>query len=463
MEAEIRPFGEQLPCMRVDPPGPISRQLAERLARVESPAASAISRGEIPVFWERSRGANVEDVDGNLYVDVTGAFFVTAAGHSNPRIVAAIAAQSEKLLHSMGCVNPNLPRVELAEKLAEIAPGELSVSYLANTGGEAVDMALKTARLYTGKNTVVACQGGFHGKTLASLAVTSKNYFREPWQPLLSGAVHVPYATCYRCPFKHTYPTCHLLCADYVEFVLTSPSSGVADVAALILEPVQGLGGVIIPPPEYLQRVAQVCRAKGILLIVDEIITGFGRTGRLFGVEHSGIMPDVMVLGKGLASGFPISAAITTPKIAACWGAEQHTSTFLGHPVGCAAALAGIAEIQENGLVARSAELGGWLETELLKLQERHPLVGDVRALGLMAAIELVTERSAKTPAAHAAEAVVQECLKRGLMATLRGGEFGNCLRLAPAFTITTEQLEFAVQVLDEALAVVSSQEALPV
>jgi len=459
MQTDTSSFGEQLSHMVVEPPGPISRQLAERLARVESPAASAISRGEIPVFWDRSLGANIQDVDGNTYVDMTGGFFVTAAGHSNPRITAAIAHQSEKLMHSMGCINPNLPRVELAEKLAEISPGELSVSYLANTGGEAVDMALKTARLYTGKNTVIACQGGFHGKTLASLSVTSKNYFREPWQPLLTGAVHVPYAACYRCPFGKEYPTCHLLCADYVEFVLNSPSSGVADVAAIILEPVQGLGGVVIPPPEYLQRVEQICQAKDILLVVDEIITGFGRTGRMFGVEHSGIQPDIMVLGKGIASGFPISAAITTSEIASCWGAEQHTSTFLGHPVGCAAALAGIAEIEENGLVTRSAESGQWLLAALKNLQSRHPLIGEVRGQGLMAAVELVTDRASKKPATQAAGVVVQECLKRGLMATLRGGEYSNCLRLAPSFTITQAQLEFAIQVLDQALAVAAEQE----
>jgi len=457
MQQKLEQLGELLPSIVVEPPGPKSCQLAERLSRFESPAASAIKSGDIPVFWEVSRGANIVDVDGNVYVDITGAFFVTVAGHSNPRITQAISQQSQKLLHSMGCVNPNVPRVELAEKLAEITPGDLTVSYIASTGSEAVDMALKTARLYTGRHMVIAFQGGFHGKTLASLAVTSKNYFREPWQSLLVGAVHVPYAYCYRCAFGLRYPACDMQCAKYLEYVLTSPSSGVADVAAVIAEPAQGLGGVIIPPPAFLHRVASICRERGILFIADEIITGFGRTGRFFGTEHSDVVPDMMVMGKGLASGFPISAMITTREIAACWGPEQHTSTFVGHPVGCSAALAGIKEIQERGLVQRSRELGNYLKQALEEIRDRHALVGDVRCLGLMATIELVKDEQTKEPAPQEAAQVVAAALRRGLMATLRGGSYGNCIRMAPSLTITREQLDFAAVTLDESLTEVES------
>jgi 4-aminobutyrate aminotransferase-like enzyme len=450
-------FGEQLPHMVVEPPGPESVALAKRLAEVEVPAASAIQRGEIPVFWERARGSNIIDVDGNLYVDVTGAMFVTAAGHANPRISGAVAEQSAQLMHSAGCINPNVPRVKLAEKLAEITPGSLCASYIGNSGGEAVDMALKTARLYTGKNTVIAFQGGFHGKTLASLAVTSKNFFRAPWQPLLAGTTHSPYAYCYRCAFDLHYPECNLLCARYLNHLLSNPSSGVADVAAVIVEPVQGLGGVIVPPPEFLGIVADTCRKRGVLLIVDEIITGFGRTGCLFAVERSQVVPDIMVMGKGMASGFPVSAMITTREIAACWEAEQHTSTFLGHPVGCAAALAGIQEILEKDLVQRSAELGAYMNGKLREMQARHPLVGEVRSIGLLAAIELVKDRQTRAPATQAAERMVKEALKRGVMATLRGGDYSNCMRLAPSFTITRDQLDFALGALDESLTVIEA------
>ncbi len=457
MTSDKPKFGEQLPHMVVEPPGPESIALANRLAKVEIPAASAISRGEIPVIWERAHGSNIIDVDGNLYVDITGAMFVTAAGHTNPRITEAITEQSTRLMHSAGCINPNVPRVKLAELLAEITPGDLIASYIGNSGGEAVDMALKTARLYTGKNTIIAFQGGFHGKTMASLAVTSKNFFRAPWQSLLTGTVHSPYGYCYRCAYGLQYPECGLLCARYLDHLLSTPSSGVADVAAVIVEPVQGLGGVVVPPPEFLGIVAETCKRRGVLLIVDEIITGFGRTGWLFAVERSQVIPDIMVMGKGMASGFPVSAMITTQEIASCWEAEQHTSTFLGHPVGCAAALAGIQEILENSLVRRSAELGAYMNDRLQEMQAHHSLIGEVRGIGLLAAIELVTDRQTRAPATHAAERMVKEALKRGVMATLRGGDYNNCLRLAPSFTITRAQLDYALGALDESLAVIEA------
>ena len=457
MEQEPKQLGELLPRIVVEPPGPRSRQLAERLSRHESPAASGIKKGDIPVFWERGRGANIVDVDGNVYVDMVGGFAVTVAGHSNPCIVEAIKQQSEKLLHSMGVLHPNVPRVELAEKLAEITPGNLAVSHIASTGGEAVDLALKTARYYTGRHTVVAFHGGYHGKTWASLAVTAKNYAREPWQPLLVGAVHVPYANCYRCPFEASYPDCDVLCARYLEYVLSFPDSAVSDVAAVIAEPVQGVGGWIVPPPEFLRRVVEICHERGILFIADEIITGFGRTGRLFGTEHSNVVPDILVLGKGLACGFPISAMVTTREIAACWESEQHTSTFLGHPVGCAAALASIKEIGDRGLVQKSRELGSYFKGALEEMKGRHVFLGDVRGLGLMVAMELVKDKQTKEPAPEAATQVVATALRRGLMATLRGGPYGNCIRMAPPLTITREQLEFAVKTLDESLTEVES------
>jgi len=457
VKQKLEQLGKLLPTIEVEPPGPKSREWAERLRKVESPAASTLQQEEAPIFWEQSRGANVMDVDGNIYVDITGAFFVTSAGHSNPRIAQAIRQQSEKLLHSMGSVNPNVPRVKLAEKLAEITPGRLAVSHIANTGGEAVDLALKTARLHTGRHMVVSFHGGFHGKTFASLAVTAKNYFRQPWQPLLTGATHIPYAYCYRCPFGLCYPACDIQCAKYLEHILSNPSSGVADVAAVIAEPVQGAGGVVVPPPEFLKRIADTCHSSGVLFIADEIITGFGRTGLLFGCEHSGVVPDIMTLGKGMASGFPISAMITTREIVADWKSEQHTSTFVGHPVGCAAALASIKEIEKKNLAKRARRLGNYLRQALERLKERHPLVGDVRGLGLMATLELVKDRETKEPAAKETARVGEAALRRGLMATLRGGRYGNCVRIAPALTITQEQLEFAVETLDKSLTDVES------
>lgn len=449
-----RPFGQQLANMVVEPPGPESRALAARLAISENPTANTIKAGEAPVFWEKSQGSNVVDVDGNQYVDVTGGFFVANAGHGHPRIVDAIQKQAGKLLHSMGSVNPNRPRVELAEKLAEITPDGLEVSHIANTGGEAIDLAIKSARLFTGKHLIVAFQGGFHGKTLASLSLTAGNYFREAWQSLLTGAAHAPFAYCYRCPMKAKYPDCGIRCADYLDHMLSYPSSGVADVAAIILEPIQGQGGIIVPPPEFLPRVSEICKKHNVLLILDEIITGFGRTGKMFACEHANITPDILVLAKGIASGFPVSAAVMCREISECWNSEQHTSTFMGHPVGCAAGLAGIQVIQEEKLVERASALGISMQSALQNLVARHPIIGEARGIGMMAALELVSDREQKTPDKAAAGRIVKESLKRGVMATLRGGAYGNCIRLAPPLNITQEQLDFAIAVLDESISV---------
>jgi len=457
---DSKPFGQQLARMLVEPPGPRSRALAARLKQFESPSANTITHGVLPVFWERAQGSNIIDADGNQYVDVTGGFFVANAGHGHPHIVEAIQKQAGMLLHSMGSVNPNIPRVELAEKLVEITPPGLDVSHIANTGGEAVDIAIKSARLFTGKHMVIAFQGGFHGKSLASLALTAGNYFREAWQPLLSGSVHAPYAYCYRCPLKASFPECGIRCADYLDHLLSYPSSGVADVAAVILEPIQGQGGVIVPPAGFLPRIAEICKKHGVLLILDEIITGFGRTGRMFACEHSNVVPDILVLAKGIASGFPVSAAVMSREIAECWHSEQHTSTFMGHPVGCAAGLAGIEVIQNEQLVERSNSMGGRLQKAILDLAARHPLIGDARGVGLMASLELVSDRASKLPDPTSAQKIVQESLRRGLMATLRGGAFGNCIRIAPPLSITQEQLEFSAQILDESFTAVENGNA---
>ena len=297
--------GTALPSMVTPPPGPQSRQLTERLGKVEPPTSSVIKRGQTPVFWERTRGANIVDVDDNVYVDLTAAFCVATAGHSNPRIVQAIAKQSETMMHSQGGLNPNRNRVELAEKLSARSPGQLSVSHIANTGAEAVETALKTARIFTGRHKIIAFQGGFHGKTMGALSVSSQNYYRLPFQNMLADTTHVPYAYPYRCPTHSEGEDCYFCDGGYLEHVLTMPDSGVADVAAIIMEPIQGHGGWIVPPRKFVQTVRRLCDEHGILLIADEIITGFGRTGHWFGMDYYDVVPDIMVVGKGPGQRFP--------------------------------------------------------------------------------------------------------------------------------------------------------------
>ena len=450
--------GVALPSIVTPPPGPESRQLTSRLSEVEPPTSSVIPRGQTPVFWERTRGANIVDVDGNVFVDLTAGFCVATAGHSNPRIVEAIAKQSATMMHSQGGLNPNRNRVELAERLADLAPGDLSVSHIANTGAEAVEMALKTARIYTGRHKVIAFQGGFHGKTTGALSVSSQNYYRAPFQHTLADTTHVPYAYPYRCP-THAADgdECYFCDGGYLEHVLTMPDSGVADVAAIIMEPIQGHGGWIVPPSKFVQKVRQLCDEHGILLIADEIITGFGRTGHWFGMNHHDVQPDIIVAGKGLASGYPISATIMTAEVADAWGPMMHTSTFLGNPVGCAASLASLAEIEERGLVQRGAELGDYFKSRLEELQQEWRLIGEVRGVGMMVGVEFVRDRTTREPAAEEGARVVDGLLRRGVIATNYGGSYHNVLKMSPPLVITREQLDRAIEALNDSLAEVET------
>lgn len=456
MEGEI--VGTELPMVKTDVPGPRSRELASRLAEHESPAASGITVDEIPVFWDQTRGATIMDVDGNRYVDLTAGFCVAVAGHSNPRIVSAIAQQAAKMLHSQGVMNPNEPRVKLVEKLASLAPDPLSVVHVVTTGGEAIETALKTARLHTGRHTVVAFQGGFHGKIGGALAVTSQSFYREPFVDVLPGVAHVPFPDEYRNPFGEGVGDSGELCANYLERVLTHPSSGVCDVAAVIMEPVQGHSGWVVPPVRFVQRVREICDRQGILLIADEIITGFGRTGELFAMNRSGVVPDILVCGKGMASGYPISAVITTPEIARSWRAYQQSTTFLGNPVASAAALASIAEVEERGLVERSRSEGAYFKQRLQEMAPRHPLIGDVRGVGMMVAIELVKDRATKEPAPDETKEMVASLLRRGIMCTNFGGTYRNVLKMSPPLVITREQLDAGIDAIDASLTEVEAK-----
>lgn len=452
--------GNSLPMIRVQPPGPKSRAWAKRLIANESPACSSITAGKIPVFWSEAHGSNVIDVDGNVYVDLTAGFCVAIVGHSNERVVESIARQSRTLLHSQGALNPCVPRVLLLEKLASITPGNLNTGVVLNTGAEAVEFAFKTCKLYTGKSGLIAFHGGFHGKTLGALSLTSRYAYRSLFGPLLPGVVHMPYAYCFRCPFGLKYSSCGMLCVNYLENMLDDPASGIGGIGGIILEPIQGHEGWIVPPDEFLPELRRICTEHNILLIVDEILIGFGRTGQMFGVDHFGVIPDIMTIGKGLASGFPISAVMSTSEIMDAWQPRLtesiHSSTFLGHPVGCAAALASIEEIEQKDLVSRSRKLGEIFIKKIEEIKSRHPLVGDVRGRGLMVGIEMVRDRDTKEPAPEEAAKVVNLALKQGVIIN-RGGRYENVLKMSPPLVITAEQLDNAINILERAIATVES------
>ncbi len=445
------PFGQQLPAITAPPPGPRSAALAGELSQVESPNVTYLAP-DFPVFWEAATGSNVRDVDGNVYVDLTAAFAVAGAGHAHPAIVAAIREQAGRLIHGMGDVHPPAVKVELLRALAGVAPGGLRRSILANSGAEAVEAALKTVALATGRPRVLAFHGGYHGLTLGALSVSSREDFRSPFRAQLAeNAVFAPYPYAYRSPHGEDPEGERALA--YVEHLLDTPGTGSDGIGAILVEPVQGRGGDVVPPPGFLPGLRRVCTERKLLLVLDEIYTGFGRTGRWFACQHWDVEPDLMIVGKALTGGLPFAACIGTDEVMAAWprssGEAIHTSTFLGNPLGCAAALASIRVLRDGRLVERSAELGARILERLRASLGEVPCVGEVRGLGMMIGVELVRDRQSREPAPELVGRVVVEALRRGVL-VLGGGIHGNVLSLSPPFTITEEQCWAAIGMLEE-------------
>jgi 4-aminobutyrate aminotransferase/(S)-3-amino-2-methylpropionate transaminase len=447
--------GADLPLVRTPPPGPQSLRLARELARYESPNVTYLAP-DFPVFWSEARGANVRDVDGNVYVDLTAAFAVAAAGHAHPRIVEAIRAQAGRLVHGMGDVHPPALKVELLRALAEVAPAGLNRSVLASSGAEAVEAALKTAAIATGKPRVLAFHGSYHGLTYGALSVSAREDFRAPFAAQLGpNAVFAPYPYAYRSPFGTDPDEVCQATLRYVEYLLDTPGTASEGIGAILVEPVQGRGGDVVPGDAFLPGLRRICNERGLLLILDEIYTGFGRTGRWFACEHWGVVPDLLVVGKALTGGLPFAACIGTDAVMEAWprsrGEAIHTSTFLGNPIACAAALASISVLRDEGLVERSAALGADLKSRLTSLTARHSNVGEVRGLGMMIGVEMVRDRATREPAPDLAGRVVVEALRRGIL-LLGGGIHGNVLSFSPPFVITDEQVDAALEILTEIL-----------
>ena len=448
-------FGTALPSIAVPPPGPRSRALAAELARWESPNVTYLA-DDFPVFWDEARGANVRDVDGNVFVDLTAAFAVAGPGHAHPRIVDAIQRQSARLLHGMGDVHPPAVKVEILRALARAAPGGLNRSVLASSGAEAVEAALKTAMIATGKPRVLAFHGSYHGLTYRALSVTGREDFRAPFAAQLgSDAVFVPYPDPYRSPFGGDPEEVCAMTLRLIEHTLDTPGSAAEAIGAILVEPIQARGGDVVPPDGFLPGLRRICDERGVLLMLDEIYTGFGRTGRWFACEHWDVVPDVMMVGKGLTGGFPFAACIGTDAVMERWpkstGEALHTSTFLGHPVGCAAALASMSVLREERLVERSADLGARMMGRLSAMAADHPNVGEVRGRGMLIGMEMVRDRGTREPAPELAGRLVVEGLRRGVL-LLGGGIHGNVLSLSPPFVLTDAQADHALGVISEIL-----------
>ena len=433
------------PQIKTPLPGPRAKAIIDRDKAVVSPS---YTRG-YPLVIARGEGAMVEDVDGNVFLDCAAGIAVNSTGHSHPEVVQAITDQAQKFLHMSGTDFYYEPQVRLAEELAEIAPIRGGVrTFFGNSGTEAVEACLKLSRYATGRSNVIAFLGGFHGRTMGSLALTaSKTIQRRGFGPMMPGVYHAPYADCYRCPLGLNAANCAAECLGFLDeqiFVhLVSPD----EVAAIVVEPIQGEGGYIVAPDQFLQRLRELTTRHGILFVADEVQSGMGRSGKMFAIEYSGVEPDIMAIAKGIASGMPLGVAVARSGLMA-WPPGAHASTFGGNPVSCAAALATIKLLKER-LVANAAEVGGHLMNALKALMDKHPLIGDVRGRALMIGVELVRDRRTKERAADERDAVVQAAFARGLL-LLGAGK--NAIRFSPPLVLTREQADTATRIFDEAL-----------
>ena len=406
----------------------------------------------VPV--KRASDCVVEDYDGNEYLDVFSGISVTNVGHNNEAVVEAAKAQLDEFVHGCSYVHPNETVAELGERLAEVTPGNLTKSFFCNSGTEAVEGAIKLARKHTGNKEVIALEMGFHGRTLGSLALTGNKAYKKEMAPTINDVAHVapPYA--YRCQMCDGGP-CSGGCAEDLERVIGTHTAG--DLAAVVVEPVMGEGGIIVPPKDWLQRVKEITHDHGGLLIVDEVQTGYGRTGELFAADHFDVVPDIMPQAKGIANGLPLGAFTAPAEIADSFESGDHLSTFGGNPVACAAALATIDELQ-NGIVDNAREQGGWLGEQLAGLEAEFDVVGDTRGLGLMHGVELVDPEGGTGPmgvapepdpslAKHVGERLTDQGIVMGV-----GGYHKNVMRFQPPLTIDRDQLQRAVEGLRTAL-----------
>jgi 4-aminobutyrate aminotransferase-like enzyme len=412
-------------------PGPRSRALAAELARYEAPGVTYLG-DDYPVFWESASGALVTDVDGNRYLDLTSAFGVAATGHTNAHVATAIAQQAQRLVHGMGDVHPTEVRTRLLARLAAITPGDLRKTYLSTSGAEAVEFALKTALLATGKPRVIAYHGAYHGLSLGALEVAGIDKFRAPFAPLVvERATFLPFPGA----------------ADTVDGAIAAVRTALEhdpDVGAIVLEPIQGRGGVIVPPAGFLRALRALCDERRLLLILDEIYTGFGRTGTMFACEHEGVVPDLLCIGKALAGGVPLSATVGTARVVDAWpvsaGEALHTSTFLGNPLACAAALANLDEMDRLDVLGRVHAGQGALGERLQSLR-KYACVRDVRGVGFLWAVEFTH--------ASTANAVVVRGLANGVI-LLQSGPTGTSITIAPPLTIADDQLAHALGIFEQ-------------
>ena len=433
------------PQIKTSLPGPQAKKLIKLDNSFVSPSYTRV----YPLVADKAKGLWLHDVDGNIFLDFTAGIAVNATGHCHPQVVKAIQTQAKRLLHMSGTDFYYTPQIMLAEKLAALAPGRGAKRvYFGNSGAEAVEAAFKLARWYTKRELNIAFFGAFHGRTMGALSLTaSKTVQKKHYNPLVPGITHIPYAYCYRCAYNLTYPKCGLYCAHWVEDTLFRTTVPAEEVAAIFVEPIQGEGGYIVPPPEFHKELKKITKKYGILYVADEVQSGMGRTGKMFAMEHFGVTADIIALAKGIASGLPLGAMIAPAKIMN-WEAGSHASTFGGNPLSCQAAMVTI-ELLENNLMKNADRQGQRLCKGLLELQKTYECMGDVRGKGLMAAVELVKDRETKEPATDWRSRIIKKTFEKGLLLLGCGA---NSIRFSPSLTVTAGEVDVCLSIFEEAV-----------
>src|SRR5947208_7547250 len=440
--------------LKTDIPGPKSRALADR-------RDAAVPRGlshATPLYVARAEEAWIEDVDGNRFLDFAGGIGCINTGHRNETILLAIEAQLQNFLHTCSQVTPYENYVSLAERLNQITPGKFpKKTILLNTGAEAVENAIKIARAHTGRSGVIAFEDAFHGRTMMALALTSKTHpYKAGFAPFPSDVYRIPYAYFYRCSYSLKYPSCDVHCARHLEDTFKRVVAS-EDVAAVVAEPVLGEGGFIAPPPEFFRIIMDICRKHGVLFIADEVQSGFGRTGKMLASDDYGIEPGIVVTAKSLGGGLPLAAVTGRAEIMDAPGPGGLGGTFAGNPLACAAANAVLDVFERGDLLARAKSIGEHFDRRAKDWAGRFDLIGDVRGLGAMRAIELVKSRETREPATEETREITQYCYEHGLI-TITAGSYGNVIRMLVPLVITDEQMDEALDVLENAIASVASQ-----
>ncbi len=427
-------------------PGKKASGVVRRTSEFVSPSISRF----YPLVIESAHGAIVKDVDGNHFLDFTSGISVLNVGSTHPKVVEAAERQIRKFIHFSYTDFYYENLVKLAGQLVGLVPGEFDkMVYFGNSGTEAIEAAMKLSRNYTRRPLFVAHTGAFHGRTMGSLSLTaSKPVQREGSLPLVPEVVHFPFPYCYRCPWKQTFPECDYYCIDFFKEEYLEKFVPVSEVAAFVFEPIQGEGGYVVPPPEYLKRM-EFLRKEGVLFVADEVQTGMGRTGKFFASERFDITPDIIAIAKGIASGFPLSATVAKAEIMKAWKPGQHASTFGANPVAIEAAIATLEVMKSERLLENAEKMGGFAMQRLLEMKEKYEIVGDVRGFGLFIGVEIVKDKNSKARGEREAHQIIERCFHSGLLVITAGK---NTIRVIPPLNITREELEEGLDILEQAI-----------